>query len=52
MEALKLQNVSAGYSGSDIIKDISFSLEYGQNLFILGPNGCGKTTLLKAILRY
>ena len=46
---LELKNVSAGYDGIDVIKDISFTLNYGENLCILGPNGCGKTTLIKAI---
>jgi iron complex transport system ATP-binding protein len=46
---LELKNLFAGYDGIDILKDISFRLEYGENLCILGPNGCGKTTLIKAI---
>lgn len=46
---IELQNVSAGYNGIDVINDISLDLSKGNNLCILGPNGCGKTTLLKAI---
>lgn len=46
---IKLNNVSAGYNGIDIIKDISLELDEGKNLCVLGPNGCGKTTLLKSI---
>lgn len=46
---IELQNVYAGYNGVDIIKDISFNVDEGNNLCILGPNGCGKTTLLKAM---
>lgn len=46
---LTLQNVSAGYNGVDIINNISLEVEKGENLCIIGPNGCGKTTLLKAI---
>lgn len=46
---LSLKNVSAGYDGIDIINNISFDLHPGENLCILGPNGCGKTTLVKAI---
>ena len=44
---LTLSNVSVGYGGVDVVRDIS--LEVNGNLSIIGPNGCGKTTLLKAI---
>lgn len=46
---LTLQNVSAGYSGIDVISNISLKVSEGENLCILGPNGCGKTTLIKTI---
>ncbi len=48
---LKLENVSAGYNGTDVIHDISFRLSEGESLCILGPNSCGKTTLLRAIAK-
>lgn len=46
---LTLKNVSAGYNGFDVISDISLDVMEGENLCILGPNGCGKTTLIKTI---
>jgi len=46
---LILRSVSAGYNGVDAVKRISLSVNAGENLAIIGPNGCGKTTLLKAI---
>jgi iron complex transport system ATP-binding protein len=46
---ITLKNVSAGYNGIDVISEISLSVKDGDNLCILGPNGCGKTTLIKAI---
>ena len=46
---LRLQHVSAGYGGPDVVRDVSFDVSDGENLCILGPNGCGKTTLLRAI---
>ena len=46
---LCIKNVSAGYDGTDVVRDISFSVNDNENLSIIGPNGCGKTTLLKAI---
>ena len=45
---LVLDNVSAGYGGADVIRNISFRAEANENLSIVGPNGCGKTTLLRA----
>jgi len=46
---LKIDNISAGYNGVDVIHDISFTVGAGENLSVIGPNGCGKTTLLRAI---
>lgn len=46
---LSLKNVSAGYNGYDVISNISLNVQKGENLCIIGPNGCGKTTLIKAI---
>ena len=46
---IELKNVSAGYNGIDVVRDISLKLSGGVNLCIVGPNGCGKTTLLKGI---
>ena len=46
---LKLTNVSAGYNGTDVVNNISMCVNTNENLSIIGPNGCGKTTLLRAI---
>jgi iron complex transport system ATP-binding protein len=46
---LKVENVSAGYGRELVVRDISFTLGESGNLCVIGPNGCGKTTLLKAI---
>ncbi|MDR0903209.1 MAG: ABC transporter ATP-binding protein [Ruminococcus sp.] len=46
---LTVKKVSAGYSGKRVLFDITFNLDFGQCLSIIGPNGCGKTTLLKCI---
>jgi iron complex transport system ATP-binding protein len=49
MSFFSAKKLSAGYGKKNIISDISFSLEKGRLLGILGANGCGKTTLLKCI---
>lgn len=46
---LKIQNVTGGYNGRNIVKEISFQVHEGEFFGILGPNGSGKTTLLKMI---
>ena len=46
---LTLIDVSAGYNGTDVVKNISMTVKSNENLSIIGPNGCGKTTLLKAV---
>ena len=46
---IKVNGLTCGYDGKDILTNISFNLNLGENLCILGANGCGKTTLVKAI---
>jgi len=47
---IKFKNVSLGYNKKIILKDINFEIFKGDFLGIVGPNGVGKTTLLKAIM--
>jgi len=44
----ELKNVCAGYGGDFSLKGVTFGLDAGENISIIGPNGCGKTTLLRA----
>ena len=47
----KVDNGCFGYQhGKDILSNISFSVEEGEVLSILGPNGVGKTTLLRSMM--
>ena len=49
MSFFSVNHLRAGYGKKNIISDISFSLDEGRILGILGANGCGKTTLLKCL---
>jgi len=48
---LTLKNVCAGYGGGDVVRNVSLQVKRNENLAIIGPNGCGKTTLLKTIVK-
>lgn len=49
-KALAVQNLCAGYHGSEALKDVCFTVNPGDYLGICGPNGSGKSTLIKVIL--
>ena len=46
---LNVEHLTCGYGGEPVVKDVSFRVREGEKLCILGPNGCGKTTLLRAL---
>jgi iron complex transport system ATP-binding protein len=48
---VEIKNLWSGYNGVDVLKDITLSAKPGGLFCIAGPNGCGKTTLLKSIAR-
>lgn len=50
MELLKCDNVSFSYENTEVIKNLSFSLNKGDYLCIVGENGSGKSTLIKGLL--
>ena len=48
---IQIKNMSAGYPGKPVLRDLSLTLSPGEVTAIVGPNGCGKSTLLKALVR-
>ncbi|MBR4866966.1 MAG: ABC transporter ATP-binding protein [Clostridia bacterium] len=50
MPLLDCRDVTLGYERNEIIKNLSFSVEEGDYLCVLGENGSGKTTLMKTLL--
>jgi zinc transport system ATP-binding protein len=48
--AVEAHGLSYAYGGVDVLKDVDFALKEGEYLAVIGPNGGGKTTLLKLML--
>lgn len=48
---LKVNQISGGYRNKEIIRNLSFECKRGEIVGIIGPNGCGKTTLFKFLTR-
>lgn len=44
---LDIQNISFSYTENPVIKNVSFTINKGDNIAIIGESGCGKSTLLK-----
>lgn len=44
---IELSNVSHGFDGSEVLRDVTLTVEPGETLAIIGPSGTGKTTLLR-----
>lgn len=49
MAILEVQHVSKSFGNTEVLKDISFSLEKGKVLSLIGSSGSGKTTLLRCL---
>ena len=49
MAVLEVKNIQKSFAGTQVLKGVSFSLEKGQVLAIIGSSGSGKTTLLRCL---
>lgn len=47
---ISIQNLSKNFNKFSALNDVSITFENGKSIALIGPNGCGKTTLIKCIL--
>ena len=50
MALIKCDGISIAYEGQTVVRDLSFWIEQGDYLCIVGENGSGKSTLVKSLL--
>ena len=50
-QLLRAENMTVGYGGVPLIRDIALSVSGGEILTLVGPNGSGKSTILKSLIR-
>src|SRR5699024_9719355 len=50
MALIKCENVSIGYEGQTVVRDLNFQINTGDYLCIVGENGSGKRTLVKSLV--
>lgn len=50
--SIKLDDVSFSYTEKPLLKNISINIKKGEHVAIVGPTGCGKTTLINLLMRF
>ncbi len=50
-DVLKVSDLAIGYDGEILSEDLTFSLNRGESIALVGPNGVGKSTLLKTLIK-
>ncbi len=49
-EVVKIEGLAKSYEDKPLFRNVTWTLFQGQHAFLVGPNGCGKTTLLKILM--
>ena len=48
---LSVRNLSVSYKEKSVVKNVSFDLRSGESIALVGESGCGKSTILRAVMR-
>ncbi|MEE8194116.1 MAG: ABC transporter ATP-binding protein, partial [Dehalococcoidales bacterium] len=51
MVKLKMQDVTLGYGHKVVVEDVTLQVKPGEMVALVGPNGCGKSTIIRALSR-
>ena len=51
MIEIAVQNIWLGYSHKEVLQDVTFQVLPGEMVGLIGPNGCGKSTIIRALTR-
>lgn len=49
-DVLSVENLALGFNGNQLFQHVNMEIHRGERIFLLGSNGCGKTSLLKTLL--
>jgi zinc transport system ATP-binding protein len=50
MKVLDVDHLSVSFDGTPVVRDLSFAINGGESLAVIGPNGSGKTVLFRALI--